>query len=160
MTRSLRITLLLAVVAAFFTTSQAVQAQCCGRNPFSSAFGFYPNYYVDQRPPYFAQFPPVYYKAPIIARHYGESPFPYPACGCVGETIVEEIKPAMIQNPFVQPKTADEVDLKEASHQREIGPQPLRIRNPYYQANDRQASTRQDRETGRIYPTAAFAAKR
>jgi len=166
MIRPLRTLIIVAVVAAAGSVSDSASAQYGGGGfPFANAYGLYPNFYIDQRPPYFAQFPPVYYKHPIIARSYGQSPFPYPPCGCDCSGTIEEILPTTVRNPYVTPSKNDETDLKEAAVTRETSteaspvPQPLRIQNPYYKAPAREASTPGDRTAQVIFPVARFAAK-
>lgn len=161
MIRSLQALLMVAVVAASFSINETANAQVgFGNYSLAAANAFFPNYYVDQRPPYFAQFPPVYYKHPIIARHYGESPFPYPACGCACSTTVEEITPAMMRNPFVKPSSEESTDAKEASMSgTSAAPQPLIIINPYVVRPDRSASTQGDRSAHTVYPAATFASR-
>jgi hypothetical protein len=70
-------------------------------------------------PPYYSIYPPVYYSPQITARHYGASPFAWPAgfqpitYTAQGEVSIPE--PDIIENPFVTPRTkqtsarADEV---------------------------------------------------
>jgi len=59
-------------------------------------------------PPYYAIYPPVYYSPQITARHYGASPFAWPAgfqpitYTAQGEVSIPE--PDIIENPFVTPK--------------------------------------------------------
>lgn len=160
MTRSLHTLLIIAVVAAVFSVSQQASAQYgFGPTPFAAARGFYPNYYVDQRPPYFAQFPPVYYKAPIIARHYGQSPFPYSAHGCGCTTAVEEMKPAVLRNPFVKPTKDEAAEISEASSKSSRTPEPVMILNPHVNAGVREASTAGGRSPQTVYPMAMFSAR-
>ena len=90
----------------------------------------------NQMPPYFAMFPPVYYRAPIQACAFGTSPYAYPPCNC--RPVVE---PEVIENPYVKPD-ADAKPLptpkpnvkgKSTSAQRRI--EPLVIINPYVQGD-------------------------
>ena len=57
----------------------------------------------NQMPPYFAMFPPVYYRAPIQARTYGVSPFAYPPCNCRPTVAAVAPEPEVIDNPHVKP---------------------------------------------------------
>ena len=165
MNRPLRTLLIVAVVAAGFSVSHTATAQYgFGYSAFAG-----PNFYVDQRPPYFAQFPPVYYKHPIQARQYGDSPFAYPACGCGRSTTVEKIEPAMIRNPFVKPSKGKATELKEASTATKASVGPLLIRNPYVDAESNSASkgaaNRGVRSAGlrsaqTVYPSATFVSRR
>src|SRR5438876_2929451 len=55
-------------------------------------------------PPYYAIYPPVYYSSQITARHYGASPFAWPA-GFSPITYVPQgdltaPEPEIIENPF------------------------------------------------------------
>lgn len=56
-----------------------------------------------QAPPYFAQFPPVYYNG-IVRRPYGISPYAAPAGIEPVElrAVPEEVKPMTIRNPYIK----------------------------------------------------------
>lgn len=91
----------------------------------ANAGGFLP------APPYFSVYPPVYYSSQITMRHYGASPFAWPAgmhpITYVNRSAVAVAEPLMIENPYVKgtrpaSATTDAVNA-------EI--KPLRIDNPY-----------------------------
>ena len=94
----------------------------CGCGPYGG--GLYgdgwPGLYVQERLPYFALYPPVYYSHPV-ARPYGYSPFAYPP-GTITPDVVRP-QPLMVVNRFVAQSAAIEKPTKTAG--------PLRIRNPY-----------------------------
>jgi len=98
----LRIVCGLAFALLCLAGGQAASAQvnCGGYGGFGGWYGGGYNLYVDQRPPYFAMFPPVYYSYPV-PRTYGYSPFAYPP-GTMTPEITEV--PATINNPYVTPK--------------------------------------------------------
>ena len=88
---------------------------------------------LENRVPYFAAHPPVYYSGPV-ARPYGYSPFAYPPNVMTPE-IVNEMGPQMIVNPYVpsssktspsESKTEDGDQLTSHSQS-----QPLVVHNPY-----------------------------
>ena len=81
-----------------------------------------PNVYVDQRPPYFALFPPVYYSHPV------RRPYVYSPCAYLPGRMPPKIKPRpplVIRNPYVtrQPGAMPGLD-----RERRV---PLRIINPH-----------------------------
>lgn len=87
----------------------------------------------NQMPPYFAMFPPVYYRAPIQARTYGISPSAYAPCNCRPTQVA--VEPEVIDNPHVRPDAdakpmpapKPRTDAKGKSARIE----PLVIINPY-----------------------------
>jgi hypothetical protein len=85
----------------------------------------------NQMPPYFAMFPPVYYRAPIQARTYGVSPFAYPPCECRHAAV----KPEVIENPYVKPdpdaKPMPSPKPKTDAKGKSARVEPLIIVNPY-----------------------------
>lgn len=84
-----------------------------GANPYSI-------YVNDQRLPYFAQHPPVYYSTPVH-RTYGYSPYAYPP----GYTTPTTSRAVTIINPFVaQPAPAPAGESPSA-------PGPRTIINPF-----------------------------
>jgi hypothetical protein len=62
---------------------------------------FYNRRFIDQLPPYFSQFPPVYYSNVIIPRPYGWSPFALrpSELNCLPPA---EPEAAIIDNPYVE----------------------------------------------------------
>ena len=102
------LTLAIAVAAlALFSTLSTEQASAQGYNNgylfgtgVNQSFGGRSNF---QAPPYFAQFPPVYYSG-IVRRPYGISPYAAPA-GIEPVELraipAEEISPITISNPYM-----------------------------------------------------------
>jgi hypothetical protein len=93
----------------------------------------------DQRPPYFALHPPVYYSYPV-PRTYGYSPFAYPGCTPTPDLHLEVVEPQMVPNPFVpgeaapkQGEDAEPATSAEATGNRTAAA-PRRIRNPFVDA--------------------------
>jgi hypothetical protein len=88
--------------------------------------GAYPGYWLppslsQERPPYFAFYPPVYYGHPVYAR-FGVSPYPRGAQVAAAERTV--VVPLTIKNEHVQP------EVLAAGADRPT-PGPLRIANPF-----------------------------
>lgn len=70
------------------------------------------------RPPYFAEFPPVYYNG-IVRRPYGISPFAAPA-GVVPVELSHAIaptEPVVVKNPFFNQNNAAPASVVEASEE-------------------------------------------
>ena len=86
--------------------------------------------YAQQRRPYFAEFPPVYYSHPVH-RPYGLSPYAWPPIyhGPVTRQ-KRRASPVTIQNPY-----ASDSARVSASRGRTAGA-PLRIANPYFAQDD------------------------
>lgn len=119
---------LLAVTVVHFAADVASAQGPCGYWGDGFYYGFYRrNLQTDQIPPYFSQFPPVYYRMPIIARPYGWSPFALrPGELDVIPPVV--IEPVTIRNPYVEqaPVKAEKSDDKTAAA-------PRVILNPFVQ---------------------------
>lgn len=100
--------LAIAIVAMVFTTTTDASAQSYfGGYGFGTGVGqSFQGSFGGSRftaPPYFAQFPPVYYNG-IVRRPYGISPYAAPAGIAPVELSIpqEAIPPMTIRNPFVQ----------------------------------------------------------
>jgi hypothetical protein len=126
---SVRLGALFLVVAAVLAGSATAEAG------WPWAYGYYGGYdwafqrsalLNNQLPPYYAMFPPVYYRAPIEARTYGTSPFALPPCNC--EQAKGPVQPAMIENPYIKEKTEPKSAQKSAEIRR---PAPQIVLNPY-----------------------------
>ena len=130
MIRALQMALLVAAAAALLATTETAQAaNGCGGCGYGDGYyyGFYRrNLQTDQLPPYFSQFPPVYY-SDIIPRPYGWSPF---ALRPHEFNTLPEVapKPVMIKNPYVDGKANPEA---EAEDDRTAATSPRVILNPY-----------------------------
>lgn len=116
--------LAIGVVAALMQlvgSVESAQAQYFSQ-PWGGGLAWNWPFYVQERVPYFAAHPPVYYSTPI-ARSYGHSPFPYPSTLWqvpqrrelrVANTFVAPVpqllsvvevpvsKPEVVNNPFVK----------------------------------------------------------
>jgi hypothetical protein len=101
------------------------------------------DYPTENRVPYFASRPPVYYSVPV-PRTYGHSPFAYPPyfrtpdveCGT---------QPIEIVNPYVTPSsTSKEVKKADAGREKTVSTRkasastPLVIINPFVEQQDRE----------------------
>jgi hypothetical protein len=101
--------------------------------PWGYGYGYTANYggYIPA-PPYYSVFPPVYYSAHITKRHYGASPYAWPAgmqpMTYVSRSAVPAVEPLMIENPHVQ--GARRTSVKPAADVT-TDVKPLRIDNPY-----------------------------
>jgi hypothetical protein len=122
-------------------SATAVQAQGWG-NGYGGGWGWGGGYYNvmidDQRPPYFALHPPVYYSYPV-PRTYGYSPFAYPGCVPTPDLHLEFGEPGTIDNPYV-PDDQSPVDPNNGPELPGAAPTaardrtaraPLRIGNPF-----------------------------
>ena len=110
----MRTILSLAFVIGMMTVlTSSAEAQCAG-GCYGSGYGYGAGFFAAnqfgprfitprEQPPYFAQFPPVYYSG-IVRRPYGVSPYAAPA----GITPVEMSVPAplTIKNPFYNKQVA------------------------------------------------------
>jgi hypothetical protein len=106
---------------------------------FNNGFGFgFVNRGVERvvRPPYFAEFPPVYYNG-IVRRPYGISPYAAPA----GVTPVElqmgtiTVDPVTVTNPFFE-RTQPALETGIVDEQLDAGLQnkSTRVANPHFNA--------------------------
>ncbi len=128
MTRTLRFVLSLVAVGIFASASTPVQA-CDGCFGYGWGMGQLYNS-LENRVPYFAAHPPVYYSYPV-PRTYGHSPFAYPPHFRTPEFAVEPVA-IEISNPYVLPKRdASEPAEAERSVKVQATPEPLVIHNPY-----------------------------
>jgi hypothetical protein len=75
-------------------------------------------------PPYYAVFPPVYYSPHITMRHYGASPYAWPA-GFSPTAFAIRTRPMMIINQEMPPATVP------AGTQQARVIKPLKINNPF-----------------------------
>jgi hypothetical protein len=111
----------------------------CSKGPYNRNFlglAIAPTPRVDA-PPFFAQYPPVYYSQDIIARPYGVSPYAAPA----GITPVEmggshplhQVNPYYVDPGIPLPSdTVPPAEPKEGSQ--DTSPKTTWIQNPYYQS--------------------------
>ena len=95
------------LVLAFVSAAAGTAMAGC---PCGSGYRSY-SVYTQDRIPYFAQHPPVYYSY-VVPRPYGYSPYAYPAAVMTPER-APVAKPATLINPFV-PRKADEPAAKTA----------------------------------------------
>jgi hypothetical protein len=97
--------------------------------PHQYAVGYVPP------PPYYSIYPPVYYSPHITMRHYGSSPYAWPAgfsptSYAVRGYAAKPAEPLMIVNPYVQVEGAAPAPAAGAAAQAK-SPAPLRIENPH-----------------------------
>lgn len=116
----LSIALAIGMLAVFTNTSEA---QCAG-GCYGSGYGFGAGIAANQfggrgfttpraQPPYFAQFPPVYYSG-IVRRPYGISPFAAPSG--IAPVELSSPVPLTIANPFY------DVEVAPVSNQQPVTP--------------------------------------
>lgn len=120
--------LLTCALAAGLLGSASTASACdgCGMG-YGWGLGFLYNS-LENKVPYFAAHPPVYYSAPV-PRAYGWSPFAYPPNVRTPE-FVESVQPLTINNPHFQSeptKAAPQADQTAKA----TTPEPLVIINPY-----------------------------
>lgn len=121
---------LLVVGSGLLGTARESEAQYWSGYPYAG-FLSRPVYsiYDQDRIPYFALHPPVYYSYPV-ARPYGFSPFAYPGIVPTPQfKIRQESLAHVVKNPHVeQPAEGPTLPApdKQGAHR------PQRIRNPYY----------------------------
>jgi hypothetical protein len=96
-----------------------------GCGPWGNSYAY--NYGVGYLPPppYYAVFPPVYYSPHITMRHYGASPYAWPA-GFSPTAFAIRTEPTMIINQMAPAPAATDAQTAKAMY-----PKPLRIDNPY-----------------------------
>jgi hypothetical protein len=85
-------------------------------------------------PPYYSVFPPVYYSPHITMRHYGASPYAWPA-GFSPTAFAIRTKPMMVINQLAPAAADPALSAGAKSSQADMAqakwPKPLRIDNPY-----------------------------
>lgn len=81
---------------------QSAQAQAPGcYGNWGWGWGTPYSFYIQDRIPYYAMNPPVYYQWPPVKRPYGYSPFAYPP----GVMTPEPVRPKVVTNPYVDRAT-------------------------------------------------------
>jgi hypothetical protein len=85
---------------------------------------------LDDRVPYYAAYPPVYYSYPV-PRTYGYSPFAYPPGTPTPDVVVTSVEPVTILNPYIKDRdsAAAAPEEKVTTAVRQV--EPLVIVNPY-----------------------------
>jgi len=112
----------------FFVSSEAALG---GYYDFCYPWSYYyqPLAYSQEPVPYFALHPPVYYGR-IIARPYGDSPYPYPPGRISYVASSPAPTPKIVRNKYV----SGEATAPSVSHYQT--PKPLRIKNPFVEQSD------------------------
>lgn len=131
-----RLTLLLAALGSTAMLASSATA-CDGLGGYGGIGAGFLYQSLENRVPYFAAHPPVYYSGPV-ARPYGYSPFAYPPNVMTPE-IVNEMGPQMIVNPYVPSSRSttpnkskmDKNDPTGDQLTSHSGSQPLVVHNPY-----------------------------
>jgi hypothetical protein len=110
----------LAVAILYFSGADQAQAQF--GVPFMFG-GYGSSIYANERVPFYALTPPVYYKHPV-ARSYGYSPFAYPLGSPTPNPV--SVSPQVVMSPFCgfAAPAPDEGELADR-------PKPLMIKNPF-----------------------------
>ena len=160
--------LAIAVVALVFTTTPDASAQSYNNGyNFGTGVGqsflggFGGNRFT--APPYFAQFPPVYYNG-IVRRSYGVSPFAAPPGIVPVEMTVphETAQPLHVRNPFVKQSLPVSAPQKQPVRMKksDISNQTTWVKNPFYVPEPAQvAEVEIDAETEAILIASADVAK-
>ncbi|HET6879726.1 MAG TPA: hypothetical protein VFI31_06215 [Pirellulales bacterium] len=110
-----KVGLLIVAGATLGVFADDARAQVAGA-PYALGYGFFGNglygSLYNDRPPYYALFPPVYYSYPV-PRPYGYSPFAYPPGFMTPE--FEQIQPKEVMNPYVPRKPVGQPKERTAS---------------------------------------------
>jgi hypothetical protein len=110
---------LLALISCNVTLAQGYDFN----GPWGCGWGYnQPSIYSFEYVPYYALHPPVYYSYRIVARSYGDSPFPYPP-GLSALQAYSTVQPQIIKNEHVEEAGAPSDQYQTRA--------PLRISNPY-----------------------------
>ena len=126
---------LVALVLLALPSSASAQWGCGGwggyggwGGPWGNSYAY--NYGVGYLPPppYYAVFPPVYYGPHITMRHYGASPYAWPA-GFSPYAFGIRTQPVMVINQHLPPAEGAAPAPAQAAQAK--WPKPLRIDNPY-----------------------------
>ncbi len=140
MTSRLGLWMVCGVVLAASVGTSSAKAQFLSGGGYGLGFFNYGNSsYMDQRIPYYALYPPVYYSYPV-ARTYGYSPFAYPP-GTMTPQSAPRLEAATYINPYVKPRV--QPAAKQPSEDRSVDARqqgtPVRVArtyiNPYVQAD-------------------------
>ena len=119
------------LVASLVTASETCHAQVPYYFPYGGTglpLHYIHSNYLNGRPPFYAEFPPVYYSYPI-ARPYGQYPFAYtpnsvmPCATVPVEPAQPQPEAEMVYNPFVSVAKSDRPKTRQ--------PEPLVVLNPY-----------------------------
>jgi len=111
---------------------------------FNPRFGFgtffgsaFQNVQRQVRPPYFAEFPPVYYNG-IVRRPYGISPYAAPAGIAPVELnhAVQGVEPAVVKNPFFNKNNAAPISvIEKVEDSKSTKNKSTKISNPFFKSN-------------------------
>jgi hypothetical protein len=126
------VSVVFAIIATFAKPAVADYPYGCGGYGDGYFNAFYRRGYIDKQPPYFSQFPPVYYSNVIIPRPYGWSPFALRPTDFDRIPLGGTPEPKTILNPHVEEQRGKVLQrdnrAKTASAARRA---PLMIHNPY-----------------------------
>jgi hypothetical protein len=109
-----KVGLMIVAGAACGIFASDAQAQFGGA-PYALGYGFFGNglySMYNERPPYYALFPPVYYSFPV-GRPYGYSPFAYPPGFMTPE--FEQVQAKEVTNPYVPRKPVSQPAQRTAA---------------------------------------------
>lgn len=101
---------------------------------FGSAFQ---NVQRQVRPPYFAEFPPVYYNG-IVRRPYGISPYAAPAGVAPVEMshAAKGVEPVVVSNPFFNKNNAAPISvIEKVEDSKSTKNKSTKINNPFFKSN-------------------------
>jgi hypothetical protein len=123
MTLKMKLAVVLAVLVVAGVMAPAANAWYGGGSFWCGAYPGYwlPPSLLQERPPYFAFYPPVYYSHPIYAS-YGVSPYPRGSRGAAAEPAA--IVPLTVRNEYVDSEVL-------AANAAATASRPLRITNPF-----------------------------
>lgn len=120
MSTKAKLACLLLVLSLTAFAAADISAQCCPGTWWGGMYSCYGEYYgwSFEQPPYFACYPPVYYRIRSESVHYSSVPWVY-------RPATAPAKPLLIDNPYVDGNTAGS-DAAGSS-----AAKPLRLANAY-----------------------------
>ena len=134
MNRLIQLGLVLCAFMTVATTARPAAADdpsSCGGCHHGYYSAFYSRRFLDKQPPYFSQFPPVYYSSTIIPRPFGWSPF------ALRPTDFDQIprvapEPKTVENPHVEEQRGGALKRNDRT---KTASTPRMIYNPYVVSN-------------------------
>ena len=158
MSLRLRVCLILAVAATASLAGSSAKAQFfggCGFGGYGFGSGIPYSVNVQDSPPYFAMYPPVYYSHPV-PRPYGFSPFAYPPGMATPNGVV-------LYSSTVMPNRQARHRVKPQTTVGKTAAAPLVIENPFVRKEGQLAAKASVKPSGKaapqplvVYPLAQF----
>ncbi|MCE9544784.1 MAG: hypothetical protein K8T25_04595 [Planctomycetia bacterium] len=127
--RVLALSIVVLAAAASGREAEAGWPWGCGYGGYGGGYNWGFQQYAltnNQMPPYFAMYPPVYYRLPFGGRTYGSSPFAYPA----EQVQYVAPRPVVVENQYVPAAKAKSTASSNGTSRRIA---PMIVLNPYVQ---------------------------